>query len=130
MKYLDQMDFMIMKKSDKILITIVIIVSLITIIILKITKTDSNSAIVYYNDLPILNINLNEKKEYTVKGDLGDIIIETGIGKIRVKKENSPKHLCSKQGWVSNNYTPIICLPNKIVIKINNKKDNVDTVVR
>jgi len=38
--------------------------------------------------------------------------------------------LCSKQGWVSNNYTPIICFFNKILIKINNKKDNVDTVVR
>ena len=47
---------------------------------------------------------------------------------IRVKEETSKYHICSKQGFVKDN-TPIICMPNKIIIKID-YKENLDSVVR
>ena len=43
--------------------------------------------------------------------------------KIKVLKEDSPLHLCSKQGYISKSYESIICLPNKIVIKLENNSD-------
>ncbi len=119
-----------MKKSDLYLVIITILISIILIIYLNVNTTSSNVAYVYYNNKEILRLDLNIKSEYTVEGYIDDVVIETDIGKVRVKKETSPKHLCSKQGWVSNAYTPIICLPNKIVIKIDNKENQVDTVVR
>ena len=117
-----------MKKSDYILISIIILICIIMIFSLKKTSK-SNVALIYYNDEVILKVNLDKKKEYVVKGYLGNVVIETDINKIRVKEETSKRHLCSYQGWVSNSYTPIICLPNKIVIKIENESD-IDTVVR
>ena len=54
--------------------------------------------------------------------------IEVKNKKIRVITENSPLHLCSKQGFISKSYETIVCLPNKIVIKIENDK-NLDGVV-
>ena len=39
-------------------------------------------------------------------------------GKVRVEKENSPYHYCSIQGYVSDPATPIICLPNEVVVQI------------
>ncbi len=44
--------------------------------------------------------------------------------KIRVKKENSPNHICSKEGYISDSSRTLVCLPNKIIIKITN--DNTD----
>lgn len=49
---------------------------------------------------------------------LGDMVIEIKDNKVRVAKEESPKNYCSKQGWVSNVATPIVCLPNAVVITI------------
>ena len=65
-------------------------------------------------------------REYIVDGALGEVVIEVLDKKIRVKEETSSKHLCSKEGFTNDSLRPIICLPNKIVIKIINKKDNND----
>lgn len=117
-----------MNKNDVILITIIIIICLIMLSFM--TNSNSNqSAVIYYNDEIILEVPLNKKEEYQVNGYLGVLLVETDINKVRVKKETSPKHLCSLQGWVDNSYTPIICLPNRIVIKIKNSDNNIDTVV-
>lgn len=118
-----------MKKSDIILIISLLIISLIGIIFINTSSKDSKTAYVYYDNQEILKIPLNIKKTYTVKGYLDDVVIETDIGKIRVKQETSPRHLCQKWGWISNEYTPIICLPNKIVIKIKTNESKIDTVV-
>lgn len=49
---------------------------------------------------------------------LGEMIIEIKDGKVRVKKEESPLHYCSLQGWVDSVARPIVCLPNAVVITI------------
>ena len=46
-------------------------------------------------------------------------------------EEESPLHLCSKQGFIEESYESIVCLPNKIVIKISSKKKkDLDTILR
>ena len=71
-------------------------------------------------------------KTYVVQGSLGDVDIEVKDQKVRVEKENSPYHLCSIQGWVSDANTPIVCLPNNIVVVIETKdsQDDLDTVIQ
>lgn len=113
-----------MNKSDKKLIIILLIVLIILFIFKLIIKTYNNYAYVYYENNIIKTIDLTVDNIYTVDGNNGDVIIEVKNNKIRVIEENSPLHICSKQGWVSDG-TPIVCLPNKIVIKItsNNEYD-------
>lgn len=57
-----------------------------------------------------------KKKNYPTL--LGDMLIEIKDGKVRVEKEESPKNYCSKQGWISSVATPIVCLPNAVVVTI------------
>ena len=79
----------------------------------------------------ILKIDLSEdEKIYEVEGYNGPIIIKAGNGKVMVEEEDSPKHLCSKQGYISKNYESIICLPNKIIVKIETKDGNIDTIIK
>ena len=48
---------------------------------------------------------------------------------IRVIEENSPRHLCSKQGYIKDSMESIICLPNRIVIEIDTIEE-LDAVVK
>ena len=70
-------------------------------------------------------IDLSINDTYSVKGFNGEVIIEVNNNKLRVKKEDSPLHICSKQGFT--NKGSIVCLPNKIVI--NFKNNELDAIV-
>ena len=82
--------------------------------------SSTSVAVVSYKSDEILRIDLSKNANYTVKGTLGDVTIEVLDQKIRVEKETSPYHLCSIQGWVQYTNVPIVCLPNDIVILIEN----------
>lgn len=49
---------------------------------------------------------------------LGEMIIEIKDRKVRVKKEESPLHYCSMQGWVDSVARPIVCLPNAVIVTV------------
>ena len=123
MNYIILMGLIYMNKYDKILIMIVFIIALLFIFVKKINNNNSNYAYVYYENKEVLSINLNTNDTYTVNGYNGEVVIEVKDRMLRVKEENSPLHICSKQGYVSKG--SIICLPNKIVIKLDNEIDGV-----
>lgn len=109
---------LIMNKSDiKLVVTLVVIIMGIFIFI-NVTKEKGSLAEVYYEDKLILSIDLNMDGEYTVDGELGDVILEVKDKKIRVKNENSPRNICSKEGYIGDSSRTLICLPNKIIVKI------------
>ena len=121
-----------MNKNDIILIGIIIIVSIFILFLISVREDNEKKiAVVYYQNEKIMTIDFMKKgiNEYQVEGENGLIILETNNGKIRVKSENSPLHLCSKQGYISKSNEIIICLPNKIVIQIEDQNE-LDTVVK
>lgn len=68
-------------------------------------------------------LDMNEDVEIVLSPDkysslLGEMIIEIKDKKVRVKKEESPLHYCSMQGWVDSVARPIVCLPNAVIITI------------
>ena len=119
-----------MNKSDLILITIVFVISVILIVILMNNSSSGNYAFVYYENKIIKKIDLSKNDIYKVDGYNGEVVIEVKNHKIGVINETSPYHLCSKQGFVSSSLEPIVCLPNKIVIKIEEENTELDAVVR
>lgn len=117
-----------MNKNDIKLIIVLLVIILISFILYFVTKKDAIKAYVYYKDELIQEIDLSIDNTYQVTGENGEVVIEVKDNKIRVIKENSPYHLCSKQGFIDNSNQSLICLPNKIVITISGEE--VDTVVR
>ena len=116
-----------MNKNDITLILIVIIIALLSLLVIK--KEEGKTATIYYNNDILLKVDLNKNENYVVKGYNGDVNIEVKDHMIRVIQEESPLHLCSKQGYISNVNESIVCLPNKIVVKIDGIS-NIDAVTR
>ena len=113
-----------MTKADKILIACIMVLAVGLVFPLLGHAPQSNQAVVSVKNKEVLRINLNQNANYSVNGKLGK------DGKIRVRQENSPHHLCSKQGYVSDTNTPIVCLPNATVIKIEKQTSSQDTVIQ
>jgi len=128
-----------MKKTDLILLGIVLLISVISYGVLKVvldrSSTADGIATVMYLDNPILEIFLEDgsykviddefvksidtsKLTYTVTGTNGDVVIQYKDFKVRVIDEISPQNICQAQGWSSSPLRPITCLPNNVVIII------------
>lgn len=125
-----------MNKHDKIFIGFIVIVSIALFFstgkLVSSVNKDEAQAIVSHKDREVLRINMNKDGLYTVKGDLGDVVIEVLDGKIRVSEEKSPLNYCSIQGWVNKTNVPIVCLPNSIIIVIdqNGQATEEDIIIR
>lgn len=120
-----------MNKNDFKLIIILVVIIIISFSFLLFKSNNEKNALVYYEDKLVLKIDLSLTGEHTYKVDgyNGEIVIKTLDNKIKVESENSPNHICSKQGWIRNSYEVLVCLPNKVVVKIEDKFE-LDTVVK
>ena len=49
-------------------------------------------------------------------------IVEIKDGRIRVKEDNSPDQIAVRTGWISKPGQTSICLPHKLVISIEKRK--------
>lgn len=128
-----------MKKTDIILMVVIIFLSLVGYGVLRVilvqSTTKDGKAIVYYHDEAILEIFLEdgsyniidednvfsideENFLYTVSGTNGFVVIEYNAYRVRVVDEISPENICQYQSWSSSPLKPITCLPNNLVIII------------
>ena len=103
-----------------ILVSCILIISNIAT---NIAKGDALYAIVTIEGKQRFKLDMDEDMEIILKPEdysslLGEMTIEIKDKKVRVKKEESPYHYCSMQGWVDNVAKPIVCLPNAVIITI------------
>ena len=98
---------------------------------LFISKVLSPSKVVgiYQNGSLVEKIDLNsvtDDREITLSGDLGDNVILVSNGRIEMKSADCPDKICVEHGELKSSSSPIVCLPNKVVIKFEGSTDGAD----
>lgn len=84
---------------------------------------------IYQNGSLVEKIDLNcvtAEREITLTGDSGKNVILLSHGSVRMKSADCPDQICVNHGELVSAASPIVCLPNKIVIKLENSHDNTD----
>lgn len=84
---------------------------------------------IYKDGSLVEKIDLNSvtgEREITLSGDLGDNVILVSNGRIEMKSADCPDKLCVEHGELKVSSSPIVCLPNKVVIKFENSTDGAD----
>lgn len=114
-----------MKKSKIwiFIIGIVFLISLISSILIFKAPAKGTIANIYEDGNCIKSINLSnviEPYEFTIKTEHGTNVISVENGRISISFADCSDQICVNQGWISNSVTPIVCLPHKITIKLEN----------
>lgn len=89
------------------------------------TSAGSNIVGIYKDSKLVERLDLNSvtiSREITVKGEFGDNIILVENNSIKMKSAECPDKVCVSHGELVSNTSPIVCLPNKIVIKFEDNK--------
>ena len=98
---------------------------------LFISNVSSPSRVVgiYKDGSLVEKIDLNSvtgEREITLSGDLGDNVILVSNGRIEMKSADCPDKICVEHGELKSSSSPIVCLPNKVVIKFEENTDGTD----
>ena len=121
-----------MKSTRFWIITIAAIftVSLVTATFQYTRVNNGKYAEIIQNGVLIRTVDLRMNQEFTVKaGNGGYNKIRVNDGKIAVIEASCPDKICVHQGAIANSSKTIVCLPNKLVIKIvSSKPDSVDGI--
>lgn len=66
-----------------------------------------------------------------ITSSTGYDLVEVSGKQVRIVEADCPDKLCVNQGWISRSPQQIVCLPNRVVVKIiNGKAMDVDTITR
>jgi Uncharacterized protein conserved in bacteria len=91
------------------------------------------TAIVKKDDVVVRRINLSslKKREVIKISGLYQATIVAEKNRIRFLQSSCPDKVCVKTGWLSHPGEIAVCLPNKVIIKLEQSKNqNVDGVVK
>jgi len=124
---------MSLTRYDKAFICILLILALL-IFIGGLTALGSNKR---GNEVVILvngreaercSLNLKNPKTIRVEGILGESLIEIANGKVRMLFSPCSNHNCMARGWINKPGDIIVCVPNRVVVKVvgDNARNEVD----
>ena len=104
------------------IIALLLIGSIACILWMDNTSGSSYTAYIYQDGELIQTIDLRavtESYQFTVTTKNGrSNTLEVRPGEIGVSDASCPDHICVNQGFIHNSLLPITCLPNKLVIQL------------
>lgn len=119
-----------MKKNDYFLIGLVLIISLIFIgfNFLK-SKKNPEKIVIYLDDKVYKEYPIDSNEDISIKTNSGFNKVKIHDKGVEIIDASCPDKVCVKTGFVNNSSKNIVCIPNKISIKIiNNEKNDVDII--
>lgn len=118
-------------KNSLLLFGGLILIAVFAIIFLENIEPNHPIAEIYVDEELVREIDLSfdRDEEITISSQYGENILSVKKDSISVKSASCPDKLCISQGEITNSTKPIICLPNKMVIKIrDNKNSDIDMI--
>ncbi|NLD48212.1 MAG: NusG domain II-containing protein [Clostridiaceae bacterium] len=123
-----------LKKGDLIIAVVILIFVLGSFIGVTIYKGSNSGerkiAVIKQGDRVIGRFNLDtisKPQEIDVSSEYKEVII-VERGRIRFKEADCPDRVCVKTGWLTSKGDMAVCLPNRVMVKIEGESDEVDIV--
>ena len=115
-------------KYDIGLIAAIIIINIFLIIYGGRTALASNSKIAYIQSkneyVREYVLTQDVKDEFTIETEMGYNTVYIENGQIWIHEASCPDKICIQQGKISRNNEAILCIPNRLFIKIIDDKDD------
>lgn len=118
-------------KADIIIILFLLSVAAVILIINSKTAKKGNKVTVYVDDEIIAVYDISKNDEYTITTEYGTNTIKINNGKVSVAEASCSNQVCVNHAPVNKSNEAIICLPNHLVVRIDNdKKSEVDDIAK
>lgn len=118
------------QKGDFVAIVIVLALTLLTAVVFHASMGNQKGStlLIYQNGVLIKEFSLAEDVVYELKGDYWNRI-EIRDGRAGIRESDCPGADCVHSGWIQQNGRSIVCLPNRVELRIGGTAE-VDFVVQ
>lgn len=116
------------KKNDVYLVTFLTLLSLLILLFNIFSPKNGDTVIIYVNNEEYMTLPLDT--DSTIK--INDTnVLSVKNGEAFMLSATCPDHTCMKQSPISSSKRDIVCLPNKVVVKVIKKDNNsIDAISR
>lgn len=117
-------------RYDKLLIIGLLAVALLCLGIVRYGVGRTDTVVVQVDGEEVIRASLVEDRRFWVDGPLGKTEIEIKGKRVRVVDSPCDKKICVRTGWIDKPYQTIICVPNRIVVRLlgSGDKDKLDGI--
>jgi hypothetical protein len=116
-------------RYDIFLIAGLLLVAFLILGVIKYKAGGADTVVVQVDDEETLRVPLTENRRLSVDGPLGKTEIEIKDGRVRVVDSPCDGKTCIYNGWIHKPYQTIICMPNRVVIRlVGSSKDTLDGI--
>ena len=119
----------ILKTGDVVLIVVLVVSVILSFPFFRLFSVRGQLVSVSVNGREVDRFPLSENRNLSVQGPLGKTLIRVKDGKVWVAKAPCPQKICMKMGKISRSGEIIVCIPNRVFIKIEgNTEQNLDGI--
>lgn len=118
-----------MKKNDFFLILVISIVVGLFFTFNHFKNNKGDKVVIYVDNKVYKEVPLNKSEELTIKTKSGYNKVKVHDGGVEIEDASCPDKVCVKTGFVNKSNKNIVCIPNKVSIKIvSNEKNDIDVI--
>ena len=110
--------------ADKILFSVLIIMSLSGIIFVREVLPKGRTVLIEVSGRPLYVLPIDRDRILSVDGPEGRTIVEIKGSRVRVADSPCRKKLCVRQGWIESGV--IVCLPNSVMVTVGDHNDDTE----
>ena len=110
--------------GDKILVAILILLGITSFFATNMKRQPGETCSIEVSGELKHHLKLSENQEILVHGPIGETVIKIKNHKVRVTHSDCPEKICVKTGWIHKTGEFIVCVPNKVVIKIDGENND------
>jgi hypothetical protein len=110
--------------GDKILVILIFALGIVSLVALKHLRLPGDAVIIEVKGLVVQRLDLNTSQEITIIGAIGKTTVKIESGAAQVVHSDCPEKICVKTGKITHAGEIIVCVPNKVVVKIIGKQKN------
>ena len=111
-----------MKRGDFLVIAVIIAFSLASLALLAI-RPEGRYAVISENDSVIYQGSIHDNATIRTEHNT----VEISDGHVRIIEADCPDKLCIQAGEATSSH-PVICLPNRLVVRIQAEEEEIDAV--
>ena len=117
------------QKGDLLAVAVTLLLA-VAVFVLFLPRENSQAAVaeIYLDGALIRQVSLSEDGEFTVTGDYENTVTVRD-GKIAVTRSDCPGGDCVHSGWIGSRGRSLVCLPNRLEIRVVSASGDVDFAV-